>query len=290
MQATFRVLLLFQCLTIFARAGVSVQVQDWVDKSTLIFEAEVVSEGSNVNGIEQNDNPVIVQVGSVMLSNGTAVHNFGSLKGKQLTVIDPSRSGPWRKPGTSAIYFVNPLLYEKNIAVTVTAIADDQLVKDLLKQVTEAIEAKRKKPLSDAEKSADSIVTGVVEEIRLLPDSKVDKLRSLANGYDLYSEHSPRWREAVIRVQNVTKGNADRKLLVFPSADDRAWANSPKFTVGQAGTWLLHGATHGAAQLSDDRARILLASEKFDGSQLQAYTALQPEDFRPNESAGKNAH
>jgi hypothetical protein len=86
------------------------------------------------------------------------------------------------------------------------------------------------------------------------------------------------------------KGDPNEKMLlvVFPSTDDRTWAESPKFTVGQVGIWLLHGATHGAMQLSEDRARILLASEAFDGGQLKAYTALEPEDFRPKDAAGQN--
>lgn len=287
-----RVLLILQGLVIFARADVSKQeLQKWVDGSTLIFEGKIVSLGSNVNGIDASDNPMTVKVANVVLGNDTAAHNFGSLVDKELTVVDPLRSGPGRTVGASAVFFVNPLMYEKNIAVTVTAVADDETVKDLSARLTQAVETKKQKPLNDAEKSADSIVTGVVEEIRLLPAAKVDRLRLLANGYDLYSEHAPRWREAVIRVQNVSKGRADANLLVvFPSTDDRAWAQSPKFTVGQAGTWLLHGASHGTMQLNEGRARILLAAEAFDRGQLKVYTALRPEDFRPNDSTGENEH
>ena len=287
-----RVLLSLQCLVTLARADVSNQeLQQWVDKSALIFQGTILSPGSNVNGIDTNDDPMIVRVDGLMLGNDTAVHNFGSLVGKELTVVDPLRSGPERKPGTSAIFFVNPLLYEKNIAVTVTASADDQTVNDLSTRLTQAIEAKRKKPFNNAENSVDSIVTGVVEEIRLLPDAKIDRLRKLANGYDLYSEHAPRWREAVIRVRTVDKGKADPKLLVvFPTTDDRAWAQSPRFTVGQAGTWLLHSDSRGTTQFSADRASILLVAEAFDGGQLKVYTALLPQDFRTNDSAAKNKH
>ena len=282
-----RVLLILQCLNAFAYADASTQVQDWVAKSALIFQGTVLPSQNNVDGIDANDNPVTVRVDGVLLDNDTAVHNFGSLKGKELTVVDPSLTGPYRSPGTSAVFFVNPLLYGKKIAVTLTAAADDQLVKDLLTQVTDALEEKKNKERSDAENKAESIVTGTVEAITLLSDEKLKQLRLLANGYDLYSEHAPRWREARIRVEHVLKGNADRILLVvFPSTDDRAWANSPKFVVGQSGTWLLHGNTRaalpGAMQLSEARARILLPAEPFQGNQLRVYTALRPEDFRPN--------
>jgi hypothetical protein len=278
-RGPFLVLLMLPCLTAVSHADVSNQeLQRWVDNSTLIFQGKIVSLGSNVKGIDPSDNPLTVEIDDVLLKSDIAVQNFGSLKGMKVTVVNPYRTGPKRQPGASAIFFVNPLIYEKNIAVIATVIADDLMVKD---RVIEAVETKRKNSATEAEKSADTIVTGVVEKIRLLPDAKVRKLRSLDNGYDLYSEHSPRWREAVIRVQKVTKGHADKKLLVvFPSTEDRAWARSPKFTAGQAGTWLLHGVPHGATQLSSDRARILLAAETFDGARLQAYTALRPEDFR----------
>lgn len=160
-------------------------------------------------------------------------------------------------------------------------------MKDLLTQVSDALQEKKNKERSDAENSAESIVTGVVEAVTLLSDEKLNQLRLLANGYDLYSEHAPRWREARIRVERVVKGNPDKKLLVvFPSTDDRAWANSPKFVISQTGTWLLHGNTRdampGAMQLSEARARILLPAEPFQGNQLRVYTALRPEDFRPS--------
>jgi hypothetical protein len=41
-------------------------------------------------------------------------------------------------------------------------------------------------------------------------------------------------------------------------------------------------------ELSEDRARVLLESETFDGNQLKAYTALRSEDFRPKDDAGTN--
>jgi hypothetical protein len=232
-----------------------------------------------------------VQVKHIVLASDAAVQNFGSLEEKELTVVEPFRSGPERNPGVLAVFFVNPLIYARSIAVTATAVVDNQMIKDLSERLTEAVETKTKKPLNDAVNNADSVVIGVVQEIRSLPDTKVDKLRSLANGYDLYSEHGPQWREAVIRVQETItpKGDPNEKMLlvVFPSTDDRTWAESPKFTVGQVGIWLLHGATH-ATQLSEDRASILLGSEAFDGGQLKAYTALRPEDFRPKDAAGKN--
>jgi hypothetical protein len=265
------------------------QLQKWVDDSALIFTGKMLQLGSNVDSIDMKDAPMLVRVEHVDSGDDTALQKFGSLAGKELTVVfNPSfRIAPQRKLGWSAVFFVNPLLYEKHIAVTAEAVADDQMVKDLSTRLRAAVEKKKKKPLADAVKRANLIVTGVVQEIRPLPNVKIDKLRPLANGRDLYSEHSPRWREAVVRVQSVLKGDrAEKVIVVFPSTGDRMWAESPKFDTGLIGTWLLHSGA--GAQLADDRAKILLTPEGFDGGQLKAYTALSPEDFQPNDPDGKN--
>ena len=142
---------------------------------------------------DRKDNPITVRVDEVQLATQRAQENFGSLVGKELTAIwDPASKGTLeRKIGISAVFFVNPLLYERNIAVTAVAVANNETVKDLPKRLRFAIEQKQKKPLNDAVKSADRIVTGVVQEVKALPEEKLAKLQSLANGRDLYSEHSP---------------------------------------------------------------------------------------------------
>ncbi len=283
------VLLVLQCLAIVTRADVSAQeLQKWAQDSTLIFTGKIVALGSNVGSIKPSDNPITVEVERVESGNDESLRKFNSLIGKRVTVIvNPSfKAGPKLKPGVSAVFFVNPLLYEENMAVTAVAVADTQTVKDLAKQLRAEIEEIKKKPLNDALKIADKVVSGIVLEIRPLPDEKLAKLQSLANGRYLYSEHSPRWREAVIRVQSMLKGAPAEKtvIVIFPSTDDRMWAAAPKCTVGQSGTWLLHSA----AQLGEDRAKILLTPEQLHGESITPYTSLRPQDFQPKDSAGKN--
>jgi hypothetical protein len=283
------IVLIMQCLAVVIRADVSKQeLQKWIDDSTLIFTGTIVALDSNVSGITAADNPMTVKVDRVDSSNDQIKKNFGSLVGKELTVVVDRvfTSAPERKVGVSAVFFVNPLSYEKNIAVTAVAVADKQTVKNLPTRLRPAIEQKNKQPLTQALTTADTVIAGVVQEIRPLPDPKIEKLRALDNGYDLYSEHSPRWREAVIRVQSVLKGDKGEKMLlvIFPSTEDLMWENSPKFKANQSGTWLLHSV----AQLGDERARILLEPEPFQGNELKIYTALAQEDFLPRDSAGKN--
>jgi hypothetical protein len=284
-----RVLLILQCLALFARADVSKEeLQKWVQGSTLIFTGKIVALGSNVDSIKPSDKPITVEVQRVESGNDEALRKFGSLIGKQVTVIvNPSfKAGPKLEPGVSAVFFVNPLLYEKNMAVRAEAVADTQTVKDLAKQLRALVEEIQKKPLNDALKIADKVVSGTVEEVRPLPDEKLAKLQSVENGRYLYSEHSPRWREAVIHVTSMLKGTSAEKtvIVIFPSTNDRMWAKAPKCTVGQSGTWLLHTRV----QLAEDRAKILLTPEQFHGESITAYTSLRPQDFQPKDSAGNN--
>lgn len=283
------ILLILQSLAMVSEADVTDQeLRRWFDDSVLTFRGTIVSLASNVDGVSSSDKPMIVRVEKVERGNDETSRNFGWLLGNQITVVvDPSfKGGPQRKPGIPAVFFVNPLLYEKNIAVTAVAIADNHTVKNLPKRLTAAIELNRRKPLNEALKGADLVVSGVVKEVNPLPNEKLVKLQTLANGRDLYSEHSPRWREATVRVESVLKGNPAERIVivVFPSTEDRMWAKSPKFTANQKGVWLLHSRS----QLSEDRARILLAQEQIQGKPVNAYTALRPEDFQQRDPAGKN--
>ncbi len=214
------------------------------------------------------------------------MNKFGSLECKELTVIilDPSRiQAP--KEEVSVVFFVNPLLYERNIAVTANAIADEKAGSRLSERIAEAVQRKSEKPLEDAVKSADRIVVGTVKEVKPLPGTKLARLRSFANGRDIFSEHSPRWKEAVILVHSVLKGDLGEKMavVIFPSTDDRMWIGAPRFEKDQTGIWLLHGN-----EITKAESGILLEAEKFDGRATKAYTTLNPEDFQPNDPDGKN--
>ena len=144
---------------------------------------------------------------------------------------------------------------------------------------------KAEAPLRSAIASAKLIVTGVVQEVRPLAGAKAKYLGSVDNGWQVCSEHRPRWKEAVVRVTSVEKGSSgDLVIIIFPSVRDCFWNESPKFIVGQIGTWLLH-----KDQLGEAGAAVLLKSEKLLDREIQSYTALAPADFQPTDPDGKTA-
>ncbi len=90
------------------------------------------------------------------------------------------------------------------------------------------------------------------------------------------SEHNPNWREAVIDVETAIKGaQAGQRVVVrFPASLDVAWYDTPKFSEGQEGTFILQ-----RDQVSGT-ATALLA-----GSEVAAYTALNSLDVLPRQEA-----
>ena len=74
-------------------------------------------------------------------------------------------------------------------------------------------------PLRREVASAELIITGEVITVRPLASNKAVDLRSVNNDWELFSEHRPRWMEAVIEVQSVEKGKKEIEavIVVFPT-------------------------------------------------------------------------
>ena len=89
-----------------------------VNGSTFTFIGTIKEMGnSNVSGIDAKDS-MIVQVESVPPSDQEALKKLGDLKGSRLTVAIDSNSRIGLQKNISAVFFADPLVYEKNIGVT----------------------------------------------------------------------------------------------------------------------------------------------------------------------------
>jgi len=86
--------------------------------------------------------------------------------------------------------------------------------------------------LAERVRQADMVVVGRVEAIRAPT--------LMAQPHRRITEHDADWQEAVIVVDSMLKGPASPRVVVrFPGSQDIAWHRLPKFTAGQAGTFLL---------------------------------------------------
>jgi hypothetical protein len=130
---------------------------------------------------------------------------------------------------------------------------------------------------------ADVVVSGVIATVRLpadLPSTRARFRRARSEGTRPprrpVSEHDPKWREAVVEVEDVQKGTHGKRSIVvrFPSSSDIMWHRAPKFHPGQRGYFLLRrtAGRHGAR-----RAK----------AAAEVYTALDPRDFQPQEHAAE---
>jgi hypothetical protein len=183
--------------------------------------------------------------------------------GDMVTVVTEGLAPPQK--GAQALFFTDGWIFGESLAVRVlswepvsSATAGAVAAEDA--KVTAQLQASEDKELQASLESADIVIVGRVKSVHL------PSVAALAER-QMVSEHNPDWREAVIEVQSALKGAADTKEVVvrFPASFDVMWASSPKFTVGQEGTFLLQ----------QDR---LSGSPKatLEGKEVTAYTAISP--------------
>ena len=118
---------------------------------------------------------------------------------------------------------------------------------------------------------ADMVVSGRIVSVRLFGDPKAGPSTR---------EHDPDWREAVVDIDQVHKGDRGKKEIVvrFPASQDRMWHKAPKLEVGQSGYFLLHGGFN----TTGTEARAVPA-----GATPDFYTVLHPEDFELGDHPGQ---
>ena len=142
-----------------------------VNGSTFTFIGTIKELGSsNVSGIEAKDS-LIVQVESVEPSDQPALKKLGDLKGSRLTVAVNPISGIGRQKNISAVFFADPLVYEKNIGVTATAVPIPDSKEAFLNKLHSAALQKSEAPLRAEVKDADLIIVGEVEAVGPLSSS-----------------------------------------------------------------------------------------------------------------------
>ena len=279
---TLLILVLLQSAISIGRSELSdEQLQGLVDESTFTFIGTIKEiDNSNVSGFDSKDFPMIVQVESVEASDQPALKKLGDLKGSRLTVALNPISRIARKNDISAVFFADPLVYEKYIGVVATAVPISDSKEAFLNQLHAAALQKSEAPLHTEVKNADLIVVGEVVAVGPLPSGKVEALGSVKHGWEVRSEHRPRWADAIIKVQQPVEKPPGAKVdfvsVVFPRSHDCFSQDSPKFEKKQKGIWLLFRNN----QLAEAEKNALLKPEKYDGRDIQSYTALRPADFQ----------
>ena len=197
--------------------------------SDYIFQGEVVQEHkSNLPVVPDADNTYVVKVNSVILaSNGH--ENF---EGENITVVADRKKLSVLKERTGYIFYTKIWLFGETLAV-IANYADpetnktEELKKELLVYQDKEFRLKLQVRLKESE----LVVLGRVSEIK---DAGIQSKTK-------ESEHTPQWNVAIIKVENLLKGNvAEEQIQVYFSAsDDVRWFNAPKLENNQNAIFLL---------------------------------------------------
>ncbi len=129
---------------------------------------------------------------------------------------------------------------------------------------------------------ASVVVAGIVESVRVPERALAAATRAASvsptEPEELITEHAPHWREAVVRVTRVHKGEHRGEAVVvrYPASNDVRWFRAPKLQAGQRGVFALHAPTGAAAARPTRTARRAAAAQA-------PYCTIDPADVQPIE-------
>jgi len=239
-----------------------------VKQSDIIFIGTVTQVGAvAVPEVPASPRTVVVRVDQV-LEKPAAV----ALATGDSVTVETARAGSL-KAGTQATFYTTGWIFGRGVAVRevghepgrspVVAAVQQQAV---TRARTLVIDADLKAHIQRAA----MVVAGRVEQVRpaeLTPSPPRPKR---------ITEHDADWQEAIIQVEDGIKGAqvGERVVVRFPGSRDVAWVGTPRFAVGQEGTFVLHKDSTTGSPLT------MLA-----GQAVPAYTALHQVDVLSKQDA-----
>jgi hypothetical protein len=242
--------------------------EDMAAQARFVFRGTVQKlNAANIPEVRDTSNTAIVKVDETIQAPKSLSHYTG----REITVklADPGSV----KMGDEVVFFTNAWLFG-NVGVAVQSIGHHPAGPE-----TFALHSTEGDPVTNLEDrdtrahyyDSDMVVSGTIVSIRLPGGGP---------GLQTTREHDPDWREAVVSVDQVQKGDPTKKEIVvrFPASYDRMWHHAPKLQVGQRGYFLLHrGGAEGAAQ----------PRTATGGGVPDYYTVLHPEDFELGDHPGR---
>jgi hypothetical protein len=257
--------ILIVILTAFQVVGQTSQAE-LLKKSDVVFVGTITKVGAaSFAGVPASSRTMVVRVDAVLVKPTVPF-----AEGSEVTVEvkDPSL---FRK-GTQTIFYAQGWIIGGGVAVReighevtrekLKSGTISQKQKELLQSFQEAKDSELRKRIQ----AADVVVVGRVLDVQF------SSRKAVGAPPEPISEHYPNWQEAIIQVDSAVKGaQANQKIVVrFPGSDDVAWVGVPKFKKGQEGTFILKKDKISGA------TKAIVA-----GNQVNAYTALNPEDVLP---------
>jgi hypothetical protein len=201
-------------------------VEQLARSSQFVFHGTVNRlEASTLAQLPAHERTAVVNVDEVIHSPAT----LDDFTGKEITVLLAKPDAD--KPGEQAVFFTTSWLYGESLAVIEQGHVGAADLPGLRKQVASIITGMRDEELQDRLARASLVVVGKVRDTRPHKSERPQPV----------TEHAPDWWQADVTVESVEKGKLakDRVAVLFAASTDEFWSDSPKFTPGQDGIWIL---------------------------------------------------
>jgi hypothetical protein len=248
------------------------------DEAKFLFKGTVQKLGaSTLAQVPKKEETAIVHVDEILHAPPALAKTLG----KEITVKLAKGAKP--KVGEQVLFHANGWLFGDTVAVeSVKQEKPAQAQTMLAERVSDPVRNLKDQELQKRVADADMVIEGEVSSIHL-PQAESAATRAASSNRPV-SEHDPKWREAVINVAVVHKGEPTTKQVVvrFPSSTDVQWHRAPKFHTGDRGVWLLQSPTEAAAGETPTKrtgGAFEVTSTAVPGASV--YTALSPMDFQP---------
>ncbi len=263
---------------------------------TFVFEGTIKKlKSAAMKGVPVDGRTMVVTVRQII----EAPPVLADCSGQDITVQLSGRQKV--RVGQELIFHTTSWIFGEGIAVR--SLTEEPAVASrraaMLSTSGDPVERRTQREKRNRFDAADLVVSGKVIAVRL-PTGKARRSRAAtlaasgqAPGRPV-SEHDPKWREAVIQVDEVHKGSHQKKqvILRFPASKDVMWYGAPKFHPGQQGFFMLHKpkaeepkARRGAKQSRRGRVAEGPAAIPEPGT-TETYTALEATDFQPYSEPG----
>lgn len=260
-------------------------------KPTFIFKGTIKKlKSATMKQVPVSERTAIVRVDQVI----EAPPALTDYNGREITV---ELSGHAKvKAGQEMIFHTTSWIFGESIAVL--ALSQEPL-KDkhvaMLAAALDPAQVHAQRQTRERFDDSDLVVSGKVVAVRLparevgLPGAT--PLASARSGSGPVSEHDPKWREAVVNIEEIHKGQHAKKQVVirFPASQDVMWFSAPKFHPGQQGYFMLRRGEikkPKEKEIKKTRATRSELTGDFEDAASQPYTALDQLDFQPYHEPG----
>ena len=239
-----------------------------VKQSDIIFIGTVTQVGAvAVPEVPASPRMVVVRVDQV-LEKPAAV----ALATGDSVTVETARAGSL-KAGTQATFYTTGWIFGRGVAVR--EVGHEPGRSPVVAAVQQQAVTRARALVIDADlkahiQRAAMVVAGRVEQVRPA------ELAAAPPRPKRITEHDADWQEAIIQVDDGIKGAqaGERVVVRFPGSRDVAWVGTPRFAVGQEGTFVLHKDSTTGSPLT------MLA-----GQAVPAYTALHQVDVLSKQDA-----